>query len=121
MTDTAAPAIKFDNLLTITEAAAEQMKRALSAKPEAAGILFDVSMGGCAGMEYVMSPVEAPPSDAISQDFHGVQVFIAPKAVLYLRNLEVDFSHDLLDSGFKFRNPNATDTCGCGTSFNIKK
>ena len=81
-----------------------------------AGLRIGVKKGGCAGMEYTMEYVEAtdPNDEVVEQD--GARVMIAPMAQMFLFGTEIDYETTLLESGFKFRNPNVTEACGCGES-----
>jgi iron-sulfur cluster assembly protein len=80
------------------------------------GLRIGVKKGGCAGMEYTMEYASevAPYEDVVEQD--GARVLIAPMAAMFLIGTEIDYQETLLESGFKFRNPNVTETCGCGES-----
>ena len=72
--------------------------------------------GGCAGMEYTMEYVnEISDSDEIVE-VDGAKVVIAPTAQMFLFGTEIDYESGLLESGFKFNNPNVSETCGCGES-----
>jgi iron-sulfur cluster assembly protein len=101
--------------VTLTEAAAKQIAR-LMAKDGSKGLRIGVRKGGCAGMEYTMDYVaEIDPNDeVVEQD--GARVLIAPMAQMFLFGTEIDYEVSLLESGFKFRNPNVVDACGCGES-----
>ena len=101
--------------VTVTEKAAVQIAR-LMARQDAAGLKIGVKKGGCAGMEYTMDYVtEVDPHDeVVEQD--GARVMIAPMAQMFLFGTEIDYEVSLLESGFKFRNPNVVDACGCGES-----
>jgi iron-sulfur cluster assembly protein len=101
--------------VTLTAPAAAQIAR-LMAKENAAGLRIGVKKGGCAGMEYTMDYVaQANPMDeVVEQD--GARVLIAPMAQLFLIGTEIDYQVDVLTAGFKFRNPNVVDACGCGES-----
>ncbi len=105
--------------VSITPAAATQIAR-LMHKAGHAGLRIGVKKGGCAGMEYTMDYVdEADPMDeAVEQD--GARVLIAPMAQMFLFGTEIDYETSLLESGFKFRNPNVADSCGCGESIKFK-
>ena len=72
--------------------------------------------GGCAGMEYTMEFVDQIDNhdEVIEQD--GARVMIAPMAQMFLFGTEIDYESSLLESGFKFNNPNVTEACGCGES-----
>jgi iron-sulfur cluster assembly protein len=79
-----------------------------------------VKKGGCAGMEYTMDYVaeKNPLDEVVEQD--GAKVFIAPMAQMFLIGTEIDYELDLLQAGFKFRNPNVAEACGCGESIKFK-
>ncbi|MEO1106704.1 MAG: iron-sulfur cluster assembly accessory protein [Pseudomonadota bacterium] len=101
--------------VTMTPKAAEQITRLMTTGGHA-GLRIGVKKGGCAGMEYTMDYVdEADPNDeVVEQD--GARVMIAPMAQMFLFGTEIDYEVSLLESGFKFRNPNVVDACGCGES-----
>ncbi len=101
--------------LTISDKAAAQVAK-LMAKDGHKGLRIGVKKGGCAGMEYTMDYVtEVDPLDeVVEQD--GARVMIAPMAQMFLFGTEIDYEVSLLESGFKFRNPNVVDACGCGES-----
>jgi iron-sulfur cluster assembly protein len=80
------------------------------------GLRIGVKKGGCAGMEYTMEYVaEIEPHDEVVE-VAGARVMIAPMAQMFLFGTEIDYEVSLLESGFKFRNPNVVDACGCGES-----
>ena len=79
-----------------------------------------VSKGGCAGMEYQMKLIEPEPDDTIIES-NGVKVSVDSDSIPYLEGSTLDYSDDLNDSGFKLLNPNASRSCGCGTSFEPTK
>lgn len=101
--------------VTITPSAATQIRDLMRAGNKA-GLKIGVKKGGCAGMEYTMSYVDAPePHDeVIEQD--GARVLIAPMAQMFLFGTEIDYHESLLESGFRFNNPNVVEACGCGES-----
>ncbi len=105
--------------VTLTPTAAQQIAR-LMERQQAKGLRIGVKKGGCAGMEYTMDYVaEANPMDeVVEQD--GARVLIAPMAQLFLIGTEIDYEVDLLHAGFKFRNPNVAEACGCGESIKFK-
>ncbi len=104
--------------VTITEAAAKTIKDLLEQKnvPDY-GLRVFVSGGGCSGMQYGMAlEAEARPYDhVIEQD--GIQIFIDPTSMMYLNLATIDYEDSLMGGGFKIDNPNATSSCGCGSSF----
>lgn len=99
--------------VTMTPKAAEQILRLMTSGGHA-GLRIGVKKGGCAGMEYTMEYVDQPdPHDeVVEQD--GARVMIAPMAQMFLFGTEIDYEVSLLESGFKFKNPNVVDACGCG-------
>ncbi len=103
------------NAVTLTPKAASQIAR-LMQKDGHSGLRIGVKKGGCAGMEYTMEYVEIPdPNDeVVEQD--GARVMIAPMAQMFLFGTEIDYEINLLEAGFKFRNPNVSESCGCGES-----
>ena len=105
--------------VTLTPAATRQIAR-LMAKQGSAGLRISVKKGGCAGMEYTMDYVadQNPLDEVVEQD--GAKVFIAPMAQMFLIGTEIDYEMDLLQAGFKFRNPNVAEACGCGESIKFK-
>ena len=102
--------------VSVTPAAAAQIAR-LMAKGDAFGLKLGVKKGGCAGMEYTMDYVAAAePHDEVVEVVGGARVLIAPMAQMFLFGTEIDYETSLLESGFKFRNPNVVEACGCGES-----
>ena len=74
---------------------------------------------GCSGMAYTLEFVdEIQPDDQVFEQ-DGVKVFIDPKSMVYLDGTQVDFAKEGLQEGFKFENPNAKESCGCGESFHV--
>jgi iron-sulfur cluster assembly protein len=101
--------------VTMTPAAAQQIARLMEREGHQ-GLRIGVKKGGCAGMEYTMEYVDEvdPNDEVVEQD--GARVMIAPMAQMFLFGTEIDYEVSLLESGFKFRNPNVTEACGCGES-----
>ena len=101
--------------VTITPAAEAQIAK-LMARGGHHALRIGVKKGGCAGMEYTMDYVdEAGPADEVIEQ-GAARVIIAPMAQMFLFGTEIDHETSLLESGFKFRNPNVVDACGCGES-----
>jgi len=109
----------FQNaVITVTEKAVKQLKIAMKSAGDENQILrMSVEGGGCSGMTYKMD------FDTQQQEFdkvfesNGLKIVCDLKSWLYLKDIEVDYSNDLLNGGFQIKNPNADRTCGCGTSF----
>ena len=105
--------------VTITPAAEARIAR-LMAEKGASGLRIGLKKGGCAGMEYTMELAETPsPNDEVVEQGAAL-VLIAPTAQTFLFGTEIDYRTGLLDSGFRFVNPNVTDTCGCGESIRFE-
>ena len=105
--------------VTLTPAAIRQITR-LMEKQGSAGLRIGVKKGGCAGMEYTMDYVSEvnPMDEVVEQD--GARVMIAPMAQMFLFGTEIDYQTALLESGFRFNNPNVAEACGCGESIKFK-
>jgi iron-sulfur cluster assembly protein len=101
--------------VSISPKAAAQISK-LMASGGHSGLRIGVKKGGCAGMEYTMDYVDEqdPNDEVVEQD--GARVLIAPMAQMFLFGTEIDYETSLLESGFKFKNPNVTEACGCGES-----
>ena len=101
--------------VSMTPKAIKQISN-LMAKDGHQGLRIGVKTGGCAGMEYTMDFVtEVDPMDEVVEQ-SGARVMIAPMAQMFLFGTEIDYETSLLESGFKFKNPNVTEACGCGES-----
>lgn len=101
--------------VTITEKAAAQIARLMERDGHSA-LKIGVKKGGCAGMEYTMDYVDdVDPHDEVVEQ-NGARVVIAPMAQMFLFGTEIDYETSLLESGFKFNNPNVSEACGCGES-----
>lgn len=105
--------------VTLTPAATRQIAR-LMAKQGSAGLRIGVKKGGCAGMEYTMEFAEGinPMDELVEQD--GARVMIAPMAQMFLFGTQIDYESSILEAGFKFNNPNVSESCGCGESIKFK-
>ena len=108
-------AIPGSSPVKITPAAERQIARLMTGR-NAFGLRIGLKKGGCAGVEYTMDLVEAaePNEEVVEQG--AARVLIAPRAQMFLFGTEIDYENGLLESGFRFRNPNVTDACGCGES-----
>lgn len=104
--------------ITLTERAARRVQEIMEAQglPQTHGVRVGVKSGGCSGLSYILE-IDAPVDNDRVSNSSGISIFCDPKSYLYLNGMEVDFSSDLLNGGFQFSNPNASRSCGCGTSF----
>ena len=105
-------------MLTLTPTAVEKVKSILAERGEEGGLRIAVVGGGCSGFQYQMTlDRQANPDDKIIEQ-DGLKVFVDTRSLLYLNGARVDYVDGLTGSGFKFENPNAKGSCGCGESFN---
>ena len=101
--------------VNLTPAAVRQISK-LMARDGHQGLRIGVKKGGCAGMEYTMDYVEEIAAHDEMVETDGARVMIAPMAQMFLFGTEIDYETSLLESGFKFKNHNVIDACGCGES-----
>tara|TARA_B100000427_G_scaffold275777_1_gene244413 strand:+ start:155 stop:481 length:327 start_codon:yes stop_codon:yes gene_type:complete len=103
------------NPIKLTENAIKKIKE-LTINSKKFALRIDLKKGGCAGMEYFMEYVNKVEINEEVVDYNGAKVIIAPLAQMYLFGTVIDYEESLLESGFKFNNPNVTESCGCGES-----
>lgn len=105
--------------VTISERAAKRISKILSAEPGGTMLRISVSGGGCSGFQYGFDLDAARNTDDIVIERDGAVVVIDPVSLPYMGGSEIDFVDDLMGQSFQIHNPNATASCGCGTSFSI--
>lgn len=115
-------------MITVTEKAAAKIRQELDERnshnsknnlPEMIGFRLAVKSGGCHGLQYVFYPIYfSDKYDAIFES-HDVKIYIDRESLTIVDGIEIDHTGNLLE-GFVFKNPNAKDSCGCGTSFQLK-
>lgn len=108
--------------VTLTEKAEFRLRAFLlgsapSENPTEKGIRVSVNDGGCSGYQYALDVVNTPKSDDLLVEQGRVRVYVDKQSAPLLEGVVIDYVDGLIESGFKFSNPNATDTCGCGQSF----
>jgi len=102
----------------VTKKAAKRLKAVMSAEGKSDHFLrMSVDSGGCSGMNYKMDFDNHQKHYDKVFESNGLKVVCDLKSWLYLKNISIDYSDDMLNGGFKIENPNAERTCGCGTSF----
>ena len=105
-------------MLTLTPSAQKAVSRFIKgAEDPVAGLRISVTGGGCSGMQYGMSLEEQARSDDVVVEIDGIKVFVDPLSAPMLAGVTVDFQDSMDGSGFRFINPNASASCGCGKSF----
>ena len=107
-------------MITVTQDAARQLRNLLDAQKQSAGkgLRVQITKGGCSGLHYEMTLDEKKTGDAVVER-DGVEFFIDNESADYLRGATLDFREGLTGAGFQIVNPNASRTCGCGTSFEV--
>ena len=108
-------------MIGITERAAQEVKRILEEQnlPDQTALRVGVKGGGCSGFSYTLGFDDHVGETDQIVEHDGVRVVCDPKSFLYLNGTEIDFEDNLMGRGFKFGNPNASKTCGCGESFTV--
>jgi len=108
--------------LSITEAAAKEIRKIIAEQElDASKVRLRVGVkgGGCSGFSYLLDLTETQKETDEVFEQHGITVIVDPKSLLYLGGVTVDYHEELMQKGFVFNNPNATSTCGCGSSFQV--
>ncbi len=107
-------------MVNITDRAASEVKTIIqqqSLDPEKTFLRVGVKGGGCSGFSYTLDLTENVSENDEQWDVHGIKVVCDPKSHIYLQGTAVDFKDEIMGRGFVFNNPNASHTCGCGSSF----
>lgn len=106
-------------MLTVTDKAAKKIQQVISKRGKGLGIRLGVKTTGCSGLAYVLEYVDnANPEDTLFES-NSCSLFVDPKSLAYLQGVEIDYTRNGLNEGFKFNNPNERDRCGCGESFRV--
>ena len=103
--------------ITVSERAARRIGEILRQEPAGTMLRVSVAGGGCSGFQYKFDTERAKADDDIVIERAGATVLIDPVSLNYMVGAEIDFVDDLIGSSFKVNNPQATASCGCGTSF----
>mgnify|MGYP006265788229 FL=1 len=104
---------------SVTERAAKRIRTILASEPEGSKLRVSVSGGGCSGFQYGFAVETSDAVDDIRVERDGAVVLIDPTSLPFLEGSTLDFVDDLMGQSFRVENPNATASCGCGTSFSI--
>ena len=116
MSATTAPTVT----LNVTESAAIEIKKFMGSEeglPETSGLRVRVVPGGCSGFQYSLNIEEQSREGDFVMDEKGVRLFVDMFSAQYLSGVEIDYVTGVMGSGFTFKNPNSTGSCGCGSSF----
>ena len=105
-------------MVTLTENAANEIKRQLATAGEAgASVRIGLEAGGCSGTKYVITPGAARQANDMETNQFGISVLVDPISLTSIEGLNIDFVAALMGGGFQFDNPQAARSCGCGASF----
>ena len=108
-------------MVNLSETAANEIKKIIKEQglpKDATRLRVGVKGGGCSGFSYMLDLTEEPKGENDEEmEVNGVKVLVDNKSLLYLNGVEIDFRDEVMGRGFVFKNPNATSTCGCGSSF----
>ena len=121
-TETGAPTVPSapNVALSVTESAAGEIKKFMTSEeglPETSGLRVRVVPGGCSGFQYSLNIEEESRQGDFILDDKGVRLFVDMFSAQYLNGVEIDYVQNVMGSGFTFKNPNSTGSCGCGSSF----
>lgn len=108
--------------IVLTETAAREIKTIIQQQEldaDKVRLRVGVKGGGCSGFSYVLDLTESQKETDEMFEQHGVKIIADPKSMLYLNGTTVDFKDEIMGRGFVFTNPNATTSCGCGSSFAV--
>ena len=108
-------------MISLTERAVKEVRRIVEEQnlPDATSLRVGVKGGGCSGFSYTLGFDDTYSEVDQVSEFSGVRIVCDPKSFLYLNGTMVDFEESLMGRGFKFTNPNASKSCGCGESFSV--
>lgn len=108
--------------IILSETAAREIKTIIQQQEldaEKVRLRVGVKGGGCSGFSYVLDLTESQKETDESFEQHGVKIICDPKSLLYLGGTTIDFKDEIMGRGFVFQNPNASSSCGCGSSFSV--
>ena len=110
----------MNNVVTLTQSAIEHLNDTLGQQPDALGIRLGIKDSGCSGYAYVVDyATEQQASDRVIE-VNGIRLYIAADHIPAFQGTEVDYKREGLNAHLSFNNPNATNACGCGESFQLK-
>lgn len=108
--------------IILTEVAAREIRAIIQQQEldaEKVRLRVGVKGGGCSGFSYVLDLTESQKDHDEVFEQHGIKIICDPKSLLYLSGTTIDFKDEIMGRGFQFSNPNATTSCGCGSSFSV--
>ena len=105
--------------ISLTESAAKHVQNFLAKRGKGVGLRLGVRTSGCSGMAYKLEFADAVDSEDLQFVSNGVTILVDQHSMPYLDGMELDYTREGLNEGFKFNNPNVKDSCGCGESFKV--
>lgn len=105
--------------VTLTEKAARQIAKQLARRGHGIGLRLGVKKTGCSGFAYVVDYADEVGTEDTVFEQHGIKVVVRNSDLVYLAGVEIDFTREGINEAFRFHNPNARATCGCGESFAV--
>jgi len=105
--------------ITLTENAAQHVRNFMAKRGKGVGLRIGVRTSGCSGMAYKLEFADEIGSDDLQFASNGVTLLVDPKSLPYVDGMELDYTREGLNEGFKFNNPNVKNQCGCGESFGV--
>ncbi len=107
-------------MITISDSAAKKIKSIINEEDSSLKLRVFVQGGGCSGFQYGFTLEELPPADDdLTFEKDGIGVVVDTMSMQYMNEAEIDYKEDLMGASFTIKNPNATATCGCGSSFTV--
>ncbi|HVV93567.1 MAG TPA: iron-sulfur cluster insertion protein ErpA [Hyphomicrobiales bacterium] len=105
--------------VTVSARAAEKIRQILATEPGPAMLRVSVEGGGCSGFRYDFAVAHERAEDDVAIERDGVTVLVDTTSLEFMKGAEIDFVDELIGASFQVKNPNATSSCGCGTSFSL--
>jgi iron-sulfur cluster assembly protein len=106
-------------MITLTDSAAKHVQNFLARRGKGVGLRLGVRTSGCSGMAYKLEFADEVGNDDVKFESGGVTVLVDPQSLPYIDGMELDYTREGLNEGFKFNNPNVKNECGCGESFSV--
>jgi iron-sulfur cluster assembly accessory protein len=111
--------VQADSAVTVSARAARRIAEILKAEPDPVMLRLAVTGGGCSGFQYNFTLDDSRQDDDLVIERDGATVLVDPMSLDFLKGAELDYVDDLIGAAFKVINPNASSSCGCGTSFSV--
>ena len=110
-----------ETTINLTDSAKQHIEKVLAKETDGIGLRLGVKTTGCSGYQYVIETAKAINEEDKTFESNGIKIIVDENSLSYLAGTELDFIREGLNSGFKFRNPNVEESCGCGESFSLKE